>query len=355
MTKSAKVPTLRDRGPGTMSGPTIAVGIARGLVEFAVSRGANRSALAERSGVDLEALRDPDIRIPYPDYVALMRAAKALTGDPALALHFAEAVDLSELSIVGLLTHACETMLDAFKQIARYNRLVYDFAAAGAAAERFKLVPAEPGLLWLVDDRERTDSFPEAAETSFGWLLCGPRRFSDRRHCKAVHLTHKAPAYRAEYERIFRAPVFFESDRNALLIEASWVTEKFASRQGYAFGVLSRHAEALLESLERSGSFRGRVESMLMPVLHTGEGKVEAIAARLGVSTRTLQRRLEAEGSTFESALNGLRHKLALHYLEGERTSVNETAYLLGFSSSSAFARAFKRWTGHGPGRRRTR
>ena len=156
-------------------------------------------------------------------------------------------------------------------------------------------------------------------------------------------------AYRAEYERIFQMPVVFESDRNALLTDDAWLTHSTARSSRYVFGILSAHAEALLKRLESSKSTRGRVESLLMPILHTGEASMDVIASELGLSRQTLFRKLKAEGVTFEKVLDELRHKLALHYLSGKKASVNETAYLVGFSDPAAFSRAFKRWTGASP------
>ena len=109
--------------------------------------------------------------------------------------------------------------------------------------------------------------------------------------------------------------------------------------------VLSAHAEALLRSLEGSKTTRGRVESLLLPILHTGEASMEVVARQQCVSRPTLFRRLKAEGTTFEKVLD----ELALHYLGGGQVSVNETAYLVGFSDPAAFSRAFKRWTGRSP------
>jgi AraC-like DNA-binding protein len=117
----------------------------------------------------------------------------------------------------------------------------------------------------------------------------------------------------------------------------------------YIFGVLSEHADALLAKLQRSKTMRGRVETLLMPILHTGDIGVDAIAAKVGVSRWTLARKLKAEGTTFEKVLDALRRALALHYLSGQRVSVNEAAYLVGFSEPAAFSRAFKRWTGTNP------
>src|SRR5438552_2037910 len=111
----------------------------------------------------------------------------------------------------------------------------------------------------------------------------------------------------------------------------------------------TERGEAQCERLESSESTRGRVESLCIPICHTGEAKIETIPRKLALSRQTLFRKLKAEGVTFEQVLDELRHKLALEYLNGKNVSVNETAYLLGFSDPAAFSRAFKRWTGASP------
>ena len=327
--------------------PTVGAGFARGLLEFAVSKGADRAALIERCGIDPKDMEDQDARIPFVKYVTLMRAAKILTGDPALALHFGEAVNIAEVSIVGLLGQASETMMDALAQLNRYVRLVVEAESAGTS-DRFEL-RREHGGVWLVDTRQHPNAFIELTESAFAQLVCSTRRFGDTPLVKAVHVTHPDPGYRAEYERVLGAPVTFGSDRNAMLIDETWHDRRVALLPRYVFGVLSERADALLKSLESSRTVRSRVESLLMPTLHTGEASMDAIAAKMGLSRQTLFRKLKAEGATFEKVLDELRHKLALHYLSGRKVSVNETAYLVGFSDPAAFSRAFKRWTGSSP------
>jgi AraC-like DNA-binding protein len=207
----------------------------------------------------------------------------------------------------------------------------------------------EGGRLWLVDTRTNPNEFPELTESTFARMVCGTRAFGDTPFVRAVNVTHAEPAHRAEYDRIFRCPIVFESDKNALLIDEAWFTHPIALSPRYVFGILSAHAETLLEELEGTKSARGRVESALLPILHTGEASMEAIAAKMGVSRQTLYRSLKAEGVTFEKVLDDLRHRMALHYLSGKKVSVNETAYLVGFSEPAAFSRAFKRWTGSSP------
>lgn len=331
-----------------MSELTVGAGLPRGLVRLAVAKGARADELWARSGIDPADLDDQDNRVPMPKYVALMRAAKELTNDPALALHYGEAVDLGELSITGLIANASETMGDAFIQLNRFGRLAIEVDGVGAGADRFKGMVRD-GAYWVVDTRSNPNDFPELTEVTFARMACQPRRFLPKPHVMEVHVSHAPPDYSAEYERVLGCPVVFNSHWNAMRMDPMLSSYRVALQPRYVFGVLSEKAEALLHELEQSKSTRGKVESLLMPVLHTGDISMNAIAVKMAVSRQTLFRRLKAEDATFEKVLDELRHRLALHYLSGRKASVNETAYLVGFSDPAAFSRAFKRWTGKSP------
>jgi len=329
-----------------MSEPTVSAGLARGFLGFAVSHGAAENALSAAAGIDPTQLDDPDNRVPLGAYVKLVRAAKAMTGEPALPLAFAEAIDLSEYSVVGLLANAAETMMDSFIQLNRYGQLVVEVDIG--VGPRFTYEPRESGV-WLIDQRRDPNAFWELTETTFTRMITGPRRFLPRPHVLEVQVTHPEPPHRADYERIWQCPIQFDAPWNAMRMDASLATHRVRLEPQYVFGVLSKHADQLLKDLKSAKTTRGRVESLLMPILHTGEISMDAIAAKLGQGRQTLYRNLKDEGVTFERVLDDLRQKLALHYLEGKRVSVNETAYLVGFSDPSAFSRAFKRWTGKSP------
>lgn len=325
---------------------TVSAGLARGLVNLAVSKGADRAALLARAGIAQNALADQDNRIPFANYVSLMRAGKELAHDPALALHYGETSDFAEVSIVGLIGNASETMMEALQQLNRYGRLVVEF---DGGPNRFATEPGGPGGYWLIDTREKPNDFPELTESTFARMICGPRTFGIAQLVKAVEVTHPRPEYADDVARVFGAPVIYDAPRNAMLIDHKWSDYRVQLQPRYAFGVLSQHADRLLKDLESSKSVRGKVEALLMPVLHKGDASMDAVAEKMAMSRQTLFRRLKDENTTFEKLLDELRHKLALDYLGAKKVSVNETAYLVGFSDPAAFSRAFKRWTGKNP------
>src|SRR5713101_5488380 len=341
-----------------MPNPTISAGYPKHLLDFAVSRGADRQMLIERSRMRPDDLEDQDNRIPLANYMALLKAGIELCNEPALSLLFGEAVRLQDISIVGLIGVAFDNVESLRRQVNRYAPLTLD-ADDGGTADAAEFV-RENGDVWLKSTSDIYIANPLLTEGAFARSVCGARALqaslsasmpslANLQFPKAIRFTHAEPSYRAEYDRIFGVPLFFGSHMNAWLVDEAFLNMKLPRTNPYLSEVLSARAEELLKNLENSKSTRGRIENLLIPILHTGEASMDMIAVKLGLSRQTLFRKLKAEGITFEKVLDELRHKLALHYLNGKKVPVNQTAYLLGFSQPAAFSRAFKRWTGSSP------
>lgn len=332
-----------------MSDQSVSAGYAKAFLDFAVLKGADRDALFERSDLRPAELADPDARIALGRYKILMHAAKELSGEPALALHFGESPLFFERSILGLIIRASTTMGEAFAQMNRYGPLVNDLTYSGNEG-RFVVIRQKKEI-WLEDRRRDPNDFSEITESAVARLVSDYRRIFPERppFVKKILMTHPEPAYRAEYDRIMKTPLLFDSDRNALQIDGSWLDAPVPTANQYVFGIFSAHADALLKSLEESKTIRGKIESLLIPILHTGNVSMDDIAEKMGVSRPTLYRKLKEEGETFEKVLDDLRCKMAHHYLEAKKASVGEVSYFVGFSDPAAFSRAFKRWTGKRP------
>lgn len=315
---------------------------ARALMDFAVSRGASRALLVERSGIDTLDLLDEEGRVPLDRYAALMKAGQALCGDPAFALHFGESEYGAERTLACMLGVLSPTVAEGFAQVVRDPR------AGGANAGRYELVHDAEGI-WIADPTHH--DFPEGAEASYARCVTMARRvFPGSHFLKAVHFRHAEPRDRTEYERIFQMPVVFGSARNAVLLDPA-VLQQMPRAASHVLDIVRTRADAVLESTPMQ-STRCRVEALLANGLRSADVSVDAIARELGMGRHTLFRKLRAEGVTFKQIVNELRHRLAVQYLRERKLAVSETAYLLGFSDPAAFSRAYKRWTGRPPGQR---
>lgn len=341
-------------GLGAVAEPTAAAGYARALLEFAVASGADEARLLGLSGIGAHDLEDQDARVPMARYSALMRAAVAITGNRAFALEYGAETDFRQFSIVGLIAHASATMADALFQMNRYGRLVMELDGL-RDGPRFENLERDGGL-WLEDRRVDPNAFPELTESTFSRFICGSRKnFPQAVFALEAHVTHDAPSHAAAYERVWEIPVTFGSDRNAIRMNPAWPSLRIGPENRYVFGILCDRADTLLGELETSKTVRGRVEGALLPLLHTGDVSMERVSQNLGMSRQTLFRKLKAEGATYEQVADDLRRKMAMHYLTGRKASINETAYLVGFSDPASFSRAFKRWTGVPPREARAR
>jgi AraC-like DNA-binding protein len=328
--------------------PTVAAGLFRGFADYAAGLGADRAALLAAAGVPEALLRDQDARIPLAAYQALIEAAISATGDSAIAIRYSIGTPLDQYSIVGLIVHSSASMADSMVQLNRYNRLMIEVDVMDGS-ERYSVVQ-ENDQVWIVDNRPDPNRFAQLTETAFGRFIGEFRRsFPDRPFAIDMQVTHPAPAHAAEYRALFRTPVTFAAPRNAIRIDPYWLTVEFEDTSRYVFGVFADRADALLAALEDRQSTRARVEAALLPLLHKGPVSVDVIAQDMGMSRQTLYRRLKDEGTTYADVLDDLRHRMARDYLSARKVSVNQTAYLVGFSEPSSFVRAFRRWTGSTP------
>jgi len=332
-----------------MRGYTVAAGYANGVLDYAVRRGADREMLLREACIEVSAFENPDNRIPLENYKAMIGVAKKMCDAPAFALEFCNETRFEELSVVGLICQSAPNMGEVLKQISRYGKLVTE-VDVGLGEERFSVSP-EPDGLWIVDNRTGPDDFDELTEMTFASFICEFRRhFGATPFALRLQVTHQKPSYANAYDEILQVPTEFGAPRRAMQIDPNWLAVEVSPANQYLFGVLIERGDALLRELNEGGTLRTEVERMILPHLHTGDISMEQIAEQLGQSRQTLYRKLKSEGTSFENLLDDLRHKMALHYLRGKKVSVNETAYLVGYSDPSAFSRAFKRWTGDTPG-----
>lgn len=301
-----------------MNEPTVMASMAASFLDYAVGRGVPRAALVQAAGMDEAVWLDPDGRVPMRTYGAMMGTAIGISGDTGIALRFAAETGLDKLSIIGLIIDAAGPLEDGIAQVNRYARIIADVDIL-SAPDRFEL-RREGGAVWLIDHFPNANASPTAIEQTFANFVGNFRRMMpDAAFLQGVYLTYPAPPHQALYDEVFQAPVTFGADRNALALDAGCLDGLNAAAKPYAFGLYTRHAEALLDCLQKEESTRARVEAALLPDLHQGSASMDDIARDLGMSRQTLYRRLKDEGVTFAEVHDQLRCKMAQDYLTAQR------------------------------------
>jgi len=324
----------------------------RALVDACERLGVDTDRLLAAAGIRRETLQDPDARLPNRDVGALWAKAYELSGDPVLSLHVAEACPVGAYKVIDYMGVNARTVGEAFRYSARYFPLINTAVRVTIDESRDPVafdVAADVGGPAGV-----TRPYAEYCLAVFALHVRGGTGvpFPIRR----VTFTHRTPPDLREHERVFGCPVRFEAERNRLLIDrAAWELPTRAAASAGMLGVLAEHADLLLARLPRGPDLVERTRRAIGQRLRGGEPTVESVARELGMSARSLQRRLRELGCTFATLSDEVRAATARLYMDQPDMALAEIAHLLGFADQPAFTRAFKRWTGSTPSQARLR
>jgi AraC-like DNA-binding protein len=302
--------------------------------------GCDGSALLAAAGFDFRDLGGPDARCPLIKTGQLWRVALEATGDPAFGVKLARHFTHTTFHSLGYGLSASSSLKEAFERVLRYSHVVSD-----AVEYRFVRSGAEYHFYM-----EPTTEVPiESIDALVGTNLRMCRSLLGRKFSPlAVELRRPRPAIVDDFERLWRAPLRFATEYNRLRFDRESI-ERVLDTGNPELARLSDAVSArYLARIERY-NMEARVRTVLARRLQHSEPTQEEVAEILNVSGRTLQRKLGECGTTFKEILDETRYALALAYLSEPHHSVAEITHLLGFSCSSAFTRAFRRWTGCAP------
>jgi AraC-like DNA-binding protein len=323
---------------------TILVRSVRKIADAVAARGVGAGELYRAVGLDPALLDDPDNRIPFAQFVALYEEGARLTGDDAFGLHVGEEASPELFDVLGYVLANSATLRESLARLVRYHSIWSggaDFSLE-VAGERARLAYDYLGPL---DGPRRHD-----AEMTLSIAVCFSRRVTGVDWApREVCFRHPRPESTAEHERIFRAPVRFGRATNVLSFDRAVLDLPLTKADPGLCDILDRQARELLAKMPRPDHFAERVREAIREALSGGDPRLETVAQRLGLSARTLQRKLREEGASHQDLLDEVRCDLSKSYLRGRELAVCEVAYLLGFSEPSAFHRAFRRWTGTTP------
>ena len=293
-------------------------------------------------GLDLDALRDPNVRIPSASMQALLELAEERCQDPTFGLHLVEFIHPTTFYSLGVAMYSSETLGDYLQRYVKYYRLITtnDFLSATLADGIYTLRATPQPEMRLIPIR--VDGFVALTVRTIRIAL--EKAFNPR----TVALARPQPTgYEAEYEAFFGCPVTFDAPVTTITIDESMLAEKLPSANPQLTRLYEQLTVDYLNKIDRA-DFPGRVHRELVRLLPTGVSGKEQIAQALNMSTRTLYNKLEGAGTTFRELLDETRQSLAEEYIRQD-LPIYEIAYLIGFSDTANFSRAFKKWTGKSP------
>jgi AraC-like DNA-binding protein len=303
-----------------------------------------------RAGLTPDVIADPEERIGVQHQITLLDEAAIALQDDCLGFTLARDFDPRELGLLYYVMASCRTLGEALKRVDRYsqttnealvvryregNRLIIDLSYSG--------VPRH-------SDRHQIE-FCMFAVLRICRVLTGlnlvPQHFS---------IAHHRSEGAAEMARFVGTKVEFGAETDEISLNSNARELPVIHADHHLNDILLKYCEAALADRGSGTSqLRVRVENAISAVLPHGRVLVDDVARSLGVSKRTLARKLSDEGLNYSEIFDQLRHDLAIRYLNDGKLQVSKIAWLLGFREVSAFTHAFKRWTGNAPREMRKR
>jgi len=318
--------------------------IAQGGTRF----GLDPDALLREAGFREAELRAPDARVPIAKLRRLWAIIAERVPDPAVGLLLAENRALRELGLVAYTMRLAGTLGEGLHRIARYSQIVAEDLLV-AVRRREDRAEVELQRAFLYDPVRPPVDFRLFA------LLSGARIVTQRELAPLeAHFPYPAPADTAAHRRLFRCPLLFDRKAPMVVLRASDLDLPIVTADETLLVYLDRLAEQARRELSRDDTTADGVRRVLWQEMAAGNPAIGTVAARLGLSGRSLQRRLAEEGTSFKEVLDSFRRGIARRLLSERDVAVYEVAYLLGYSDPSAFHRAFRRWHGDSPRRFRS-
>ena len=324
--------------------PSATGGIARLVCARLHTAGIPLAPLLSRAGLTVGQIDDSGVRLPVQSQIKLLELASEALHDDLLGFRLAQDYDLREIGLFYYVLASSDILADALHRAERYSAIVNEGISLQAHIGKETVI-----ALSYIDIDRRSDRH----QIEF-WLislvrLC--RQLTNRRlvpsRVRVMHLRNQTPP---EFRSYLGCEVEFGASSDEVVFPAAVKLMPIVSADPYLNQLLLKYCEEALAHRPANGAtLRSNVENAITPLLPHGKANAGAVARQLGMSHRTLARRLAAEQLTFSEIQTELKTDLAKRYLRDGDLPISQIAWLLGYREVSAFTHAFKRWTGTAP------
>lgn len=299
--------------------------------------------LLEEVGIDPSVLADNNNHISIEAMEAFLLRLIEQSGDPCFGLHASRFTEAASYSVLGYISMNCSTLRNIQSKIPIFEKLVGDMGVTsveiddGYALQRWRCKFSHPLTVRH-----------EVEHVLASWVTYA-RNFLNFDLHDAVWFEHPAPedpVLLTSYTNIFGVDVHFNQSANGLRIREDKLDLPLPQANEQLLQMLLDHATKLMSEMTQNQRMTDQVKNLLRLMLKQQPPSSEVIAEKLGVSSRTLQRKLAEEGTHYKDVLNDLRLELAVYFLKNTDLSLENIAYELGYRESRSFYRSFKQWTG---------
>lgn len=330
--------------------PSAAGGITRLAYARARAAGIELEPLLKKAGLTERQIEDRRARLNVQDQIRFLNLAAEALGDEFLGFHLAQDFDLREVGLLYYVVASSELLSDALQRAERYSVI---------ANEGILMKYREGKDIAIIFNYVGVPRHTDRHQIEF-WiaaLIRACRQLTNHRLLPIrVKIGHRRSAESSEFNKFLGRRAVFGADVDEVAFSEAVRHMPVISADPHLNELLTTYCEEALSRRRTScGMLQSRVENVIVPLLPHGEARVDQVARKLGMSQRTLARRLSLEGLTFAGVLDSLRSDLATRYLSDADLSISQVAWLLGYREVSAFTHAFKRRTGMTPREVRSR
>ena len=329
--------------------PTAQGGLSRLAIARLKSAGVPVAPLLRRVGLTPEVIADPEERLSVRSQIALLDEAAIALQDDCLGFTLARDFDPRALGLLYYVMASSQTLGDALKRVARYSQTTNEALVVRYREGNRLIISLSYSGVPRHSDRHQIE-FCMFAVLRICRVLTGqnlvPQHF---------WISHHRSGANSEMARFVGTAMEFGADNDEFALNSTARELPLIHADPYLNDLLLKNCEAALADRRGDTSqLRTRVENAISSLLPHGRVLVEDVARSLGMSERTLARKLSDEGLNFTEILQQLRRDLAVRYLDDHKLHISKIAWLLGFNEVSSFTHTFKRWTGKTPSQMRT-
>lgn len=294
-------------------------------------------------GLDGSIFDHPEREVPIAQYIALLECA-ATAGNPGIGLDMGASLEPGDLGVLG---HAAVAARDLHQLLETISRYIYVFAHDNVIRLDVTRERAIVSYQFYSKDgagSQRDADFAVAAIARLVSLALGAHGVP-----RSVEFEHQAPDYREAYRKQFGCAVHFAAGGNRLHYDRRLLGVPLRTADRRLFEALEFYLADRLKVRAQDDDVLPKLNHLITTSLHAGPPAIADLASRLGLSSRSLQRKLGALNVTFSELVDRVRRDIALDYVRNSDHRLTDVAMILGYNESSSFTRAFKRWTGVSP------